>query len=199
MKTLYAIVLLAFVGLAILGCSESTDQLVAPVEKASALNSGSLDKKGPVINIATGNPAFFYGGKIVVSAFNAKRYEDGSANGQYEFWAHAFDPTLGNKWHGKVISLNVYDGNQAVIGGVETGQYGFPDTYDIFVVVDNGEGINAPPDMRSISIYWAMTIEDAIRVWSMTPDQVISEIAMQWGYNEDEIMIPVEIGNVSVK
>ena len=51
MKTLYALVLLTFLGLVILGCSESTDQLVAPVEKASTI---SLEK-GVLHFLATGS------------------------------------------------------------------------------------------------------------------------------------------------
>ena len=51
MKTLYAIVLLAFVGLAILNSAlKTTDQLVAPVEKASTI---SLDKQ--VLHSITGS------------------------------------------------------------------------------------------------------------------------------------------------
>ena len=109
------------------------------------------------------------------------------------------DPTLGNKWHGQVMFLKVYDGNTAVIGGIETGQYGFIGTYDVWIVVDNGEGANATPDVLSTCIYWAHTLEDAERVWNLPPEQIITEMANLWGWNEDEIMIPIEMGNIQVR
>ena len=86
MKTLYAIVLLAFVGLAILGCSESTDQLVVPVEKASTV---SLEK-GPVINFASANAHCFFEGKNVIGSCSARLYSDGSSDGEFEFNTHVW-------------------------------------------------------------------------------------------------------------
>jgi len=195
MKTFYAFVLIAFLGLVILGCSESTDQLVAPVDKASTV---SLEK-GPVINFASANTYCFVEGKNAIGSFSARLYSDGSSDGEFEFNNHAMDPTLGNKWHGQVMFLKVYDGNTAVIGGIETGQYGFIGTYDVWIVVDNGEGANAPPDVRSTCIYWTDTLEDAERVWNLPPEQIITEMAKLWGSNEDEIMISIEMGNIQVR
>ena len=79
MKTLYAIVLLAFVGLAILGCSESTDQLVAPVDKVSTL---SLEKG--VLHSATGSAHWRTIGiqSRVRFSFSAIQHSDGSFLGK---------------------------------------------------------------------------------------------------------------------
>lgn len=196
-----ALLLMATMAFVLVGCLDNSDPVAASPEQQVLVSNTAVApaKEGPVVNSASGNPALFYGGKIVVSAFTAHRYSDGSGGGEYEFWAHAFDPTLGNKWHGKVLFLQVWYGNTAVIGGIETGQYGLPDTYDIFVVTDNGEGANAQPDMRAVSIYWAQTRADAERVWKMNPENVVKEIAAQWGMNESDVMIPVEKGNINVR
>ena len=102
MKTLYAIVLLAFLGLAILGCSESTDQLVAPVEKASTV---SLEK-GPVIRSVTGNANYWIEGKIGVLTINAHQYADETVDGVWNLVSTAFNPKDG-KMHLEVVALNV--------------------------------------------------------------------------------------------
>jgi hypothetical protein len=203
MKTLsVGLLLMASMVLVLVGCSENSAPLLAPNELAISKPDAQtgLAKTGPVINVATGNGGFFEEGKIVTCMFSARRYADESCSGEFELWAHAQDPTLGNKWHGKVMSLKVWYGNTAVIGGVETGQYGFLNTYDVWVTVDNGEGAkNGNPDMHSISIYWAATLEDAQRVWNMKPEDVIKEIALSHNVPESEIMVPVTVGNLTVR
>jgi hypothetical protein len=184
------------------GCADNSNSVVTPSEKAASSFDAPtvLAKTGPVVNSATGNGGFFFDGKVVTCMFSARRFADESCNGQFELWAHSQDPTLGNKWHGKVVFLKVWYGNTAVLGGIETGQYGFPGTYDVWVTVDNGEGAKASqPDMHTNSIYWAATLEDAQRVWTMKPEDVIKEIALTHGVPEGEVMVPVTLGNLTVR
>jgi len=200
MKTLYAIVLLAFVGLAILGCSESTDQLVAPVEKGSTV---SLEKG--VIHSATGSAQVFDQGKSFTFAFTAREYSDGNYDGQYQIYVHSQPPEFG-KIHGKVMSLKVYDwngGKAAVIGTIETNS-GFEGFYDAFVVMDYGEGNNSQTDMYSTTIFWSETLEEAQDVWNLPPDQVIDAIvAQQLSFGNvvtpEQVLIPIQMGNVQVR
>ena len=150
MKTLYAIVLLAFVGLAILGCSESTDQLVAPVEKASTV---SLEKG--VLHSASGNLSLEmphaepYKCHIV---FNAIEHNDGSISGT----ARVFDQTGGYWINGEVLDLKVDNGNRAKLScRITNSQLEFF-TYLFFVAVDNGQGQGSLPDQAS----WVFIIGD---------------------------------------
>jgi hypothetical protein len=143
MKTLYAIVLLAFVGLAILGCSESTDQLVAPVEKASTV---SLEKG--VIHSATGNLSLempYPEPYRVHIVFNVIEHNDGSISGNMR----VFDQEAGFWINGEVIDLKVDNGNRAKLScRIKKSQLEFY-THLIFVVVDNGQGNNSLPDQAS--------------------------------------------------
>jgi len=152
MKTLYAIVLLAFVGLAILGCTESTDQVVAPVEKVSTV---SLDKGDGILHSATGNLSLEmphaepYKCHIV---FNAIEHKDGSISGT----ARVFDQTGGFWINGKVLDLKVDNGNRAKLScRITNSQLEFF-TYLFFVAVDNGEGKAFPPDQAS----WVYIVGD---------------------------------------
>jgi hypothetical protein len=84
-------------------------------------------------------------------AFNAKKYADGSVNGQFEY--HQIVEGESFNFHVEVTCMNVYDGNRAKIGGVITvsnDQTLPPGNYAWFQVFDNGEGAQAPPDQSSL-------------------------------------------------
>jgi len=83
--------------------------------------------------------------------FNARKYADGSANGQFEYLQTVEGTTF--TFHGNVTCINVYDGNRAKLGGeitysndptVPTGTFGW------FQEFDNGEGANATADRSSL-------------------------------------------------
>jgi hypothetical protein len=87
-------------------------------------------------------------------AFNARRYEDGSASGQFEYQQLAGGEVF--KFNVDVTCMALYDGNRAKIGGVVK-QSNDPTvlvgSFAWFVVFDNGEGANAPPDQSSSSAW----------------------------------------------
>jgi hypothetical protein len=56
MKTFYSLILLAFLGFAVLSCSDTSNPIVTPVDKASTTNStGNLDKDNDVLHSLTGS------------------------------------------------------------------------------------------------------------------------------------------------
>jgi len=84
-------------------------------------------------------------------AFNARKYEDGSVTGQFEY--HQVVEGEAFKFHVDVTCMNVYDGNRAKIGGVikVSSDPTLPvGVFAWFQTFDNGEGANAPPDRSSL-------------------------------------------------
>jgi hypothetical protein len=84
-------------------------------------------------------------------SFNARKYEDGSVSGRFEYHqvveGEAFDFNV------DVTCLNVYDGNRAKIGGVieVSNDPTLPaGVFAWFQVFDSGEGAAAPPDRSSL-------------------------------------------------
>ncbi|HLP16465.1 MAG TPA: hypothetical protein VK470_09425 [Bacteroidota bacterium] len=180
-------------------CTDLSQPIGSPNEQArtTALAPNSLAKKGPAVNWASGNAGGTFDGKSVTWAGSARMFADGSSDGQYELNVHSQDMA---RWHGNVVSLKVYDGNTAVIGGKEVRQEGaIPDAYEVFIWVDGGEGVKAPADRFSFVIYWTQDRADAERVWSLKPADVIKELERITGMTEDEIMLPVAHGNISVR
>jgi hypothetical protein len=204
MKVLSLIMLfVASMAFVLVGCNDNSSPLLAPTEKAlsNATTPSALAKGGPVVHSASGNCGIFFEGKNVTFAFTANKYADGSCSGEYQIYTHSQDPAWG-KWHGKVVSLEIHDGNKAVIGGVET-HSGFPGYFDTFVVIDNGEGKNATPDMWTSTVYWSETQSDP-PVWSLPPDQVYNKIIeeqLSMGYvvTVGDFLIPIQHGNIQVR
>jgi hypothetical protein len=84
-------------------------------------------------------------------AFNAKKYADGSVNGQFEY--HQIVEGESFNFHVEVTCMSMYDGNRAKIGGeIRTSNDPTipPGTFAWFQVFDNGEGANSPPDQSSL-------------------------------------------------
>jgi hypothetical protein len=186
MKTFYAIVLLAFIGLAILGCSESTDQVVAPVEKTSTV---SLEK-GPVIRSVTGNANYWIEGKMGVLTINAHQYADETVDGVWNLVSTAFNPKDG-KMHLEVVALRFYpefeDGNAVVFWGRGLRPDWAKDYYFASFVVDNGQGSNAPaPDMCGgiVGPYESIDI-------NMTPEEIRDALPTFY--------VPIDVGNVVIR
>jgi hypothetical protein len=199
--------LMASMAFVVLGCSDNAAPLAGPTSQSlSAQSSASgLAKGAGVLHSATGSANVFLDGKSFIFAFTAKENADGSCDGQYQIYVHAQPPEWG-KIHGRVMSLKVYDymgGKAAVIGTIET-KSGFPGFYDAFVVVDRGEGNKSLPDMYTTSIFWTEFLSDAQAVWAMPPDEVINAIVQEqlsMGYvvTPEQVLIPIEMGNVQVR
>ena len=84
-------------------------------------------------------------------AFNARKYADGSASGQFEY--HQVVQGTSFNFNVDVTCMNVYGGNRAKIGGVikvSNDPTLPPGTFAWFQVFDNGEGANAPADRSSL-------------------------------------------------
>jgi len=84
-------------------------------------------------------------------AFNAKKYADGTVEGQFEY--HQVVEGESFNFHVEVTCMNVYDGNRAKIGGVirvSNDPTLPPGNFAWFQVFDNGEGAEVPPDQSSL-------------------------------------------------
>jgi len=84
-------------------------------------------------------------------SFNARKYEDGSVSGRFEY--HQVVEGEAFVFNVHVTCLNVYDGNRAKIGGVieVSNDPTLPaGVFAWFQVFDNGEGAGAPPDRSSL-------------------------------------------------
>lgn len=206
MKTLsLALLLVASLAFVMMGCLDNSNSPISPNDQsASQGHTQGLAKGGPVVHKASGNCGVFFEGKNATFAFTALKYADGSCSGEYQIYVHSQDPDWG-KWHGKIMSLEVHDGNKAVIGGVET-KSGFPGYYDAFVVVDNGEGKTGTVDMYTTTVFWNESLPYAQKVWAMKPADVVNEIVFQCAHSvppyivtPEEILIPIQHGNIQVR
>lgn len=144
MKTFYAAIIITFMGILFIGCTESP---VSPVN-----NTVSLDKKGPVVHSVQGSGLLFAYGKNCGARYSAHEYADGTFDGEFEInSANASgDPTF--KINGEVISFKVfenageYGGKMAVVYGQEKTEV-FAGFYDLFFAIDNGKpGQTTAPD-----------------------------------------------------
>lgn len=190
-----ALLLMASMAFVLLGCSDNSSSLLTPKEQPTAAGS-SLAKGGPVVHDATGSMHLYPEGesKMRTFAFTARQYKDGSCDGEYQVYRHASGAI--NKWHGKVVHLNV-EGNKALIIGYEDHQTGaWLGTYDAFIAIDNGEGTNASPDI--MSFVWYTDDEAELANWmTMSADDFVLHL-MNAGNPIDEILYPVQMGNIQV-
>jgi hypothetical protein len=84
-------------------------------------------------------------------AFNARKYADGSVEGQFEYHQLFQGETF--RFNVDVTCMNVYGGNRAKIGGVITSSSDPtlpPGMFAWFQVFDNGDGGNTQPDRSSL-------------------------------------------------
>ena len=207
MKTFYAFVLLAFLGLVILGCSESTDQLVAPVEKVSTL---SLEKG--IIHSATGSAHWktvaLTGQTNFKYSFSAIICNDGTVTGELVSTAKGL--FLFEK--ANVYDLDIENNNMAKLAFHFTkgdlGQYYNPPVnidaiYGWLVVIDNGEGNNAAgPDMGSLILFTdgsdipGKTISE---IDNMGPQELLDWIVATFGIPYELLISPIDQGSVQVR
>jgi hypothetical protein len=203
-----ALLLTASMAFVLAGCSENSVSPVSAGEQtvATPVAPTGLMKKGPVVASVTGNGAVRYDywvdGKQVFGSFavSARKYADGSCEGEYQIIDHVVPWKSTNWWHGKVLSLEIV-GNMALVGGQEikfpgNGDEIYLNWYDSFVLVDNGKGGTATsPDLRSIvyteppSNYLHMKND----VWTMTPENFLAFVESM-GYAP----FTVSLGNIQV-
>jgi hypothetical protein len=184
MKTFpFILLLMASLALVLAGCSDNSTPVAVPRDEAIALSPASnFAKASPVIGSAVGGgvmntPDPSTGYPAVKFGFTALKYEDGTAGGQVELDLVGLDKSIVKKIHGTVKGIKFY-GNVAMFWAELRTEFAVifygPATWrQIFVVTDNGEGSNCPPDRMSnpwltsedvwpgeFETYWALSAED---------------------------------------
>ncbi len=197
-KFQFILVLISFMGLILIGCSDKSPSPVAPTADQSP--KVSLDKKGRVVHQVVGSGNMKYEGKIIVSTFTAREYADGTVDGQYEINMQSLFQA---KEHGNVLSLKVYYdvpgyGTVAIIGG-QIKNSTVPeqlDIYECYVIVDNGKA----PDFENWWIPYLDTREKAEVFWNADPLDFINGFDTPWGAHWDGAsLFPCEMGNFHIK
>jgi len=134
----------------------SSDAVISTASGISTAGSGSA-AKGRVAQSVTGSGHFRIDGKLRIYAFTARRYDDGSVDGQWQLITRGSGNASESHFHGKVTCLNI-DGNHAWIGGFESGVE-LPNNGVGWRVVDNGQGKNAlQPDKISDQFFSASQV-----------------------------------------
>jgi hypothetical protein len=202
-----ALLLMASVAFVMLGCSDKSGPVEVPTDQAlsSQTSSGSLAKGGMVVHSATGSGHVITGigtrgGATWFFTFSALQHADGSFGGRVNINDHSFH-AVGNY---PVVYLNV-QGNRALI--VDYGEWpaswggGF--YYMAYVVTDNGEGSNAPPDQHSWGIALSASNPNEqpyiSRLLSTTPEGFFAIGGeLGWG-TEQENTLTIDMGNTQVR
>ena len=186
MKTINCLmVLIAFVGLSLVGC---TDKSLSPVGPADQNTTVSLDKKGPVVHRIQGSGNFTWGGKNAGARYAAHEYYDGTIDGVYQVNVANATGIPVNKWNSNVISFKIhenvgqYGGKMVVFLGQEKTEM-YAGWYEVVFAIDNGKpGQTTAPDQvcnyaamaQSLDVdtgYLGLTLED----WfNLSPEELIS-------------------------
>lgn len=110
---------------------------------------GYSAQHGPVVQSVTGMGLYTDGDAKRTFSFSARRYADGSVKGEWEGKIRSGDPAL--RGHGDVTCFQIV-GNRAWIGGIIERFPSRPERVGceaVWLVVDNGQGADAPPDQIS--------------------------------------------------
>ena len=193
-KFQFILVLISFMGLILIGCSDKSQSPVSPADQNS---KASLDKKDPVVHYIKGANLGTYDGKNAGIRITAHEYADGSFDGEYEInAANAFKDPSG-KWNGNVLNFKVYEnvgeygGNMGVILGVEkNGIWAAEATwYDVFFVIENGHGgQNTTPNQNSFYANGFLDQAEAEDFFNLSPDDLINIL----------LLYPADKGNIQV-
>jgi hypothetical protein len=141
MRHVVGICAVALAGTVLAGCKERT--VVAP-----ELNQADVPmlNAGQVVQSARGSGMLTVAGEKRTFTFNAKRYADGSVNGQFEVHSRQVDRVS----HGRVVCMTVF-GSSAWIGVVVEQDNVAPTPFEgIFRVVDVPQAPGGSPDLMSL-------------------------------------------------
>jgi hypothetical protein len=215
MKTIYTIVLLAFLGLAILGCSDSSNPIATTVDKASTLNfTGSLDKDNGILHSATGSAHWrsvpITGETNFRISFTAIQHKDGTITG--ELVAKDKGIMYGKaKVYGLEVSGNMaklaFHYTNGNLGAMYYPPVDISDIYGWLVVIDNGQGGNTTgPDLVSLIVFTdgsdilPLTIAE---LDPMGPQEYLNTMGdylfQYYGIPYDAFLSPYENGSVQVR
>lgn len=161
MKTLFNTVLIALLAILSFSCTDESTSVVQ--------SENTLMKSGPSAN---GQGTLIINGKNQTFSFHAQDNE-GIVTGSVQ--CNIRD--LGIVFHGN-INCMVINGNEAILSGEIIHDNGllelYPDyPYFLFKVIDNGEGLNAPPDefsdIYAYIDYYPCDWEYPSAMWYMQP------------------------------
>ncbi len=149
-KLKFMLVIITFMGLILIGCSDNSQSPLEPTDQGSVV---SLNKKGPVVHSVEGSGLLSTPERKNLGArYTAHEYADGTFDGEFEVNCANATGDHDFKLNGNVISFKVYEGvgqyngNMAVFLGMEkTGI--FTGVYCVFFAIDNGNpGQTSDPD-----------------------------------------------------
>jgi hypothetical protein len=202
-----ALLLLASLAFVVLGCSDNSAPIVAPSDEAlSTSASPAALAKGAVLASASGsaqmyldadgNPTLEKSAILRVCTFNAREYAGESYSGEF-IMLGAPGPKQTFSCKAEILQVKV-QGNKAKMvfkilraGGGLSGLEGINGCY---VVVDNGEGNKAEPDLNS-PFYFIFPPEVTQTFLDMTPDAFLAFLPTV-GYPG---LVPINLGNVQVR
>jgi hypothetical protein len=198
-----ALLLVAMFAFVLLGCSENSAPVEASTDQAfsTAASPSALAKAG-IVASASGSAQMFFDenglftvektGEKHVTTFNAVEHDDGTCSGVVSIRiTPAQKPTWAIK--GEVVQVKVHDNKAKIIYKVieaDAGAEYLLDTYTVFLVIDNGEGQNASPDLTCWVRYTFLHPNWLAR----TPQEVEDKFT---GANMP--ILPISIGNVQVR
>ena len=120
--------------------------VLAASSSLGALTTTAPAAPNPVVSSATGSGHRISSGEFRSFSFSARRYADGSSQGQAEVHARSLDAFA----HIAIDCLRVLPGGVAHMSGTvkktSDPTVFIPNEYVHFAVDDNGEGAKAPPD-----------------------------------------------------
>jgi len=197
-----ALLLTATLAFVLVGCADNSSPIEASAEQALSTGTppSALAKAG-IVASASGSAMMYFDangiftdektGERHICTFNANEYGDGTYSGVVSVRI-----TPGNPWavSGEVVQVKVHENKAKIIykiieatGGAEY----LLGTYTVFLVIDNGEGANASPDLNC----WARFYLPVHPNWlARTPQQVMDKFT-----EANMPILPTGIGNIQVR
>ncbi|MFQ5798343.1 MAG: hypothetical protein ACE5H0_06575 [Bacteroidota bacterium] len=150
------------------GLSDYGETVSTTASSTSPASSGSLAKGGAVQSVKGSSKSVTEAGVFRKFTFHARKYADGTVNGNWKLNLRDPGDHSKDKFHGKITCFTII-GNEAWIGGFESGVG--PLNEVAWRVVDNGEGKNAAPDRMSDQ-YFGQPAGFAAKYCDTAPDTV---------------------------
>jgi hypothetical protein len=208
MKTAsFVLLLMASMAFVLVGCSDnsgpvgaSTDQALSAGTPAAPLAKGvvlaSASGSGQMYLDADGYPTLEKSDILRVCTFNAREYAGGSYSGEFiTLGPPVPGTTFGFK--GELLQVKVQGNKAKMIFKILSARGGMSGTEGFnfcYVVVDNGEGVNAQlPDMNTP--FYLFDPADTQFFLDLTPDEFIA-LLPGWEYPG---LVPLIHGNVQVQ
>jgi len=206
MKALTGVVLLVFTaGFGLMGCSDSTDPIVAPGIQADDEGEVTSLAKGAVVASVSGSAQMYLflgppyisdekADELRVCTFNAREYSDGSCSG--EISARGVPPQ-DFAFKGDILQVKVQGNMGKLIFSITKGEGlwdGLEGLNCCYAVADNGEGANAAlPDMNTI--YFIHDPSATPFFMGLTPQEFVAWLEGIGTFG----LVKINLGNVQVR